>query len=331
MELSDLGRGTANIWTRAQALTVLSSDQVRSQLYDGCWVAPLPGICTDAGVALDPVQWGFVAVLASKGSLAARQEDEPVSALRAVACGRTAARIWELPLIDDDDPATGALDRHAHDVAVWRHLEPVRSRPFGPEDPVDVLHRHQLRLGRSDLQQLPCGLWLTTLLRTLFDLTPLVSPEALVCALDAALHCRQVTRADLERFAAEHAGWPTTARFLAAVELSDAGAESPCETLTRLLLRPSLPGLRSQVQLLDRFGRVLARFDLGDEELKLAVESDGRKAHSGEVMRAKDTRRDSTAEEHGWLTERVTWFQVRCRPEATRQRVVQAAAKRRSA
>jgi hypothetical protein len=77
------------------------------------------------------------------------------------------------------------------------------------------------------------------------------------------------------------------------VSAADGRAESPAETLVRLLLLPDLPGLVPQVRVLDG-RRVLARFDLADEELMLAVEADGRRGHAGEVMAAKDRARDAT-------------------------------------
>jgi hypothetical protein len=224
-----------------------------------------------------------------------------------------------MPLIDDDDPATSALDKHHHDVAVFRHVGDVRSRPASPDQPADVLHRHQLNLDRSDVTQHPSGLFLTGHARTLYDLTALVTPEALVCAIDWALHEKLVTGDELEAFAVRHKGWRSTPSFRRALGLADHRAESPHESLTRLLLKPAWPQLTPQVRLYDNDGFVVARLDHADQEVRLAVESDGRRAHSGEVMRAKDERRDRrTGSEFGYRTERVTWYGVRRRPSETR-------------
>jgi very-short-patch-repair endonuclease len=329
-DLSRLGRGAAAVWTRASALQVVTPAAIAAQLYDGHWQAPLPGVYVDGGVPLRPVQWAVTAVLASRGFLT-RKDGDPPKGLRAVACARTAARTWGLPLIDDDDPATGAGDKHHHDVAVWRHLGAVRSVPVGPADPIDVLHRHQLDLAPADLERHPSGIWLTSLLRTLFDLTAVVSHEALVCALDHALHEKLVCKQQLLTYGLAHRTGRSARAFLAAVELTDEGSESPAETLARLLVKPHLPGMRTQVRLCDRRGRVLARFDLGDEELRLAVETDGKRWHAGEVMRAKDTRRDKLSGGYGWVTERVTWYELRRRPAQTLARILAAAAKQRSA
>src|SRR5213079_1378479 len=79
--LADLGAATRAVWTRAQARTVLTEREIQTLLDDG-----------------------------------SRRRK-----LRAVASGRSAARVWGLPLIDDDDPATGASEHRIDDVAVWYH------------------------------------------------------------------------------------------------------------------------------------------------------------------------------------------------------------------
>ena len=103
MDLSSLGAHSAGIWTRREALARLSRARVAAMLREGYWQSPLPGIYADGGTVLDPEQRAYAAVLASGEG--------------AVAAGRTAARVFGLPLIDDDDPATDAYDLVNDDVA----------------------------------------------------------------------------------------------------------------------------------------------------------------------------------------------------------------------
>lgn len=77
----------------------------------------------------------------------------------AVACGRTAARFWELPLIDDDDPATGAAEHVHDDVTGWAHL---RDQEYGDR----FLHRRRLTTSTDDVVLTRSGLWVTSLQRT---------------------------------------------------------------------------------------------------------------------------------------------------------------------
>ncbi len=116
-----------------------------------------------------------------------------------------------------------------------------------------------------------------------------------------------------------------------AVARADGRAESPAETLARLALLPHLPGLVPQHRLRGPDGRVLARYDLGDEQLRLAVEADGKAGHAGDQMVAKDRQRDRVSERYGWRTERVTWWELRCRKAAVVRRIVEVASERRAA
>jgi hypothetical protein len=320
--LAELGATTLGVWRRPDALRLQTPDEIAQDLREGTVQAPVPGTYLNGGAEPTADQWLAIGVLASSSAHAdALEDDVPISSLVAVGAGRTAARVHGMPLIDDDDPATSALDKHHHDVAVFRHLGDRHSRPLSGARA--TLHRHQLELDRTDVVQHSSGLFLTGHVRTLFDLTALVTHEALICAMDWALHEEHVTREQLEAFAASHKGWRSTPTFRRALELADHRAESPNESLTRLLLKPAWPQLTPQVRLYDHHGFVVARFDHADEEVRLAVESDGRLGHSGEVMRAKDDRRDRrTGSEFGYKTERVTWYDVRRRQAETRARIL---------
>lgn len=326
-DLSLLGSRTAAVWTRSAALELVTPDVLDRLLAEGTWVRVLPGVYADGGFALSVVQWAFAVSLASGLSDAEPARGERVSALRAVPCARTAARVWGMPLIDDDDPATGAQDRVNHDVAVWRHVHPLA---FATADELQVLHRRRLEVRDHDVVRHESGLWLTSRERTLFDLARVVSQDALVCALDHQLHEGLVERDELERLGKALARKPGAGRFRRALALADDRAESPAETLGRLLLQPALPGLTPQVTVLDHGARPVARFDLADDELRLAVETDGKAGHAGAAMAAKDHARDRRTAGLGWHTERVTWFELRCQPQAVVRRVTAAAERLRA-
>lgn len=304
MELAELGLGTGGAWTTAQARTcALSDEQIEHKVTLGEWQRLRRGVLADGGIVPDPLMRGWAAVLAAGGSG------------RAWAAGRTTARLLGLPLIDDEDPATRAADAVHDDVAVHRTRRPDQ-RP--------TLHVQRLRLQRGDTV-LVGGCPSLTLDRALPGLARVVSLEALVCLLDAALH-EGVT--DLGRLGAvltAQAGRPSGALLREAVALADGRAESPAETLARLLLLPVLPGLVPQVQVFDHAMRVQARYDLADEQLKLAVEADGTRGHAGTQMVAKDRRRDRRTGRFGWTTERCTWWELRREQQELVARVVATA------
>lgn len=322
-DLSSLGSDTSGIWTRAQALSLMTTGQVRAVLRDGVWQTVLPGIYADAGIALDAEQRAFAAVLASGGVRGQPSKAKDRHLWRAVAAGRTAARVWGFPLIDDDDPATGAHESVIDDVAVrtGRVTRITHVAELDPGPPRE-LRRRRLTLAPLDVSRRPSGLLLTSPLRTLFDCAALLTHEALVCLLDDALQRKLLTLGQLTTYAVEHRWNVGAPAFRRALSLSDGRAESPLETLVRLLVLPTLPQLRPQIELYDEAVRLVARFDLGDEAARFAIEGDGRAGHAGSDMVAKDRRRDRRTVRCGWATERVTWFEVRRERRQTLHRLV---------
>lgn len=216
-----------------------------------------------------------------------RQDGTHAVRIRAVAGGRTAARVYGLPLVDDD-PATGGRDHLLDDVHVWSDLADLETAAPGRP----VLRR-------------------------------LLGPEAAVCVVDAALQRRLATLDDLAGAVAALTGRPGSRRVAKAFSLADGRAKAPTETLTRLLqLPPVLPRLVPQVQLVGDDGRVLAVLDLADEATCFAIETDRRRGHQGDAMVAKDQRRDFGSARPGWWTERATWCDVHRRQAELVQRVL---------
>ena len=293
-----LGDGTAGVWTAAAARAAgLSADEVRARLARGEWQQLRRGTYADGGVIPDAFMRASSAV-----------QTATTGRRTAVAAGRTAARVWGLPLVDDHDPATRRFQHTVDDVAL----------SFG-ETTGATMRSRQLTLGPGDVVR-HHGVTVLSLRRTLVDLPLVLRPDALVCALDHALHHELVTQEELAELAAERAWCPGAVAFRAAVALTDPLAESPHETLTRLLLKPHLPGLRSQMRVLAPGGWVQARLDLGDPALRLGVESDGSAYHRGRA--AQDRRRDART---GWTIERCSWWETRREGELLRRRVLATA------
>lgn len=328
VDLSSLGEGTSAVWTRRAAEQLGSARSVDRRLATE-WQSPYPSVLADAGYVLDAVQWATAGVLASGGevrpvAIAAPDARGRVAVqLRAMPCGRDAARVWGFPLVDDDDPATGGLERFEHDVHVWTDLDDLVA-PLVPGDPrPHVLHRHTLTFYAGELVQHPSGLWLPTPLRTALDCAVLLPFEAAVCVMDDGLHRALFTPGEVSAALALRVGHPGVERQRAVAHAADGRAEAASETLLRLLLKPDWPELEPQVTLYDARGYPLRRYDLGDRSLRLGLESDGKKAHAGEQMAAKDHGRDRTAwSRYRWWTERATWWQIRCRPDETRARIL---------
>lgn len=296
----DLGLGKAGVWSAADArLAGLTRDQVRSRLARGEWQAMRRGTYTYGGVEPNALMRASSAVqaVASTGR-------------RVVAAGRTAARVYGWPLVDDHDPATKRFEVTHDDLAV------DTGRTLGA-----TLNARRLTLRDEDVTTVQ-GVPVLTRRRAVADLSVLLRPDALVCVLDHVLRMGELTEADLFSLMADRRWCPGAPALRDAVRLTDPRAESPHETLTRLVLLPVLPALRSQVEVFDRAMRLVARLDLGDESLRLGVESDGAMFHRGRAT--QDRRRDART---GWTIERCSWFETRCEQRELRARVLETASR----
>lgn len=315
-KLVALGSEARGVWTRKQALKVTTPGRVRGLLAAGIWQSPLPGIYADGGSRLTPCQRAVAVTLGHKGS---------------VACGRTAARWWQLPLIDDDDPATGARECSIDDIASTstRTVKgaaapklPLAWQATCIEAQVRVVHHHRLVIPEADTVDIG-GAKVLSLRRTLADCARLLTHEALVCALDDALHRELLTVEDLGHLVDRRRGRPGGVELARAVSLADGRAESPLETLGRLILLPVLPGLVPQVKVFDRAVNLVARLDLADEVRRFGVEADGKAAHSKPKQVTRDARRSDRVSAQGWgPLSRYGWWEARCTPDQLRERIL---------
>lgn len=118
---------------------------------------------------------------------------------------------------------------------------------------------------------------MTTPARTAFDLgRHIKSPIAAVQRLDALAHVTGIKRVDVEAVIAAHPGVPGIPRLQQVLPLVDGGAESPQETVARLLLiNAGLPPPQTQFRVFDEYGQFVARLDMAYDEVKVGIEYDG--------------------------------------------------------
>jgi hypothetical protein len=313
------GSGSAGVWRRTEALATRTPSQVDEQLERGRWVRLFRGVYVEATGDVSVGQRELAAVLATCPlGMPAELDGRPT----AFACLRSAARVWGLPLIDDDDPSTGHQEYLLHDVGTDRNLG-ARSRPDAEGR---AIVRHRLTIAPQDLVRLRQGLWLTSPLRTALDCAAALPLPAAVAVLDHGLRTTLFSTDELRAGLAQRRRWPGVTAAAAAVAMADGRAESPAESVARVLLLPHLPGLVPQHRITDERGRVVARVDLADLGRRLAIEVDGKRWHAGAQMVAKDRARDRLLERLDWRTERITWHELRAEPEALVARVLERAA-----
>jgi hypothetical protein len=162
----------------------------------------------------------------------------------------------------------------------------------------------------------------TTLQKTVADVSLTLPLDDLVCLLDGVLNAGGVISA--EQFSPR--AW---SRLASALALTDGRAESALETIVRLLLvRAGLAPETLQLRLFDHDGRCYARLDLAWPSRMLAVEADGREYHDRPEALYRDRRRQNELELAGWTVLRFTWDDILYRPQWVIRQVAAALALR---
>jgi Protein of unknown function (DUF559) len=166
------------------------------------------------------------------------------------------------------------------------------------------------------------GIRLTTPARTAFDLGRRKGLTAAVIRLDALVRASEVKVADVELVAERHRGARGLVQLRQALPLVDGGAESPYETRTRLVLISSgLPRPQTQIEVVNDWGAVIARIDMGWDEWKVGVEFDGAQHWTDPAQRTRDIDRLAELEARGWTVIRVSADLLRFRPHVVVARV----------
>jgi very-short-patch-repair endonuclease len=159
----------------------------------------------------------------------------------------------------------------------------------------------------------------TTPARTLIDIAAYVPSDTLEEVLDDALRRNLVTLAWLrwrlhEIGTARRPGGGVIAGLVEAREAAHTVPQSVFETrLLRLLRRAGLP--RPVVQHRIRTHRGVAVLDFAYVEPRVAIEADGFRWHSSRRQWDHDRVRGNALTMLGWIVIRVTWTQLRDRPD----------------
>ena len=181
---------------------------------------------------------------------------------------------------------------------------------------IDIYHdnRHRLaglcaradRLNPGDTCRVG-GVAVTTPARTALDLACWYPPTKSVAAIDALARATALKISDIEVLLERARGRRGVARARRAVQLADAGAQSPKETWLRILIvEAGLPRPQTQIPVHDEYGKPVAYLDMGWPELKVAVEYDGDHHRANRSQYSHDVRRLEMLARRGWIVIRVT-------------------------
>lgn len=233
--------------------------------------------------------------------------------------GRTAARLWGLPL------------PHR-----WQPSEPIHiAVPLDVTPPQTAgVKGRRLAAHRAVTWELGSALVVDPL-AALFTIADELNIEETVIVLDALLTSadgypglipgRPVhTVDDIESKLRLWRAFPGHRTIRAALPLARERVESPKETETRrLITRAGLPEPVVQHEVRDG-GRLIARSDLAYPDLRIAIEYEGDGHRTDKTQWRRDIQRQRDLEDRGWLVVRLTQHDLEAGAEALLSRIRRA-------
>ena len=150
------------------------------------------------------------------------------------------------------------------------------------------------------------GMLVSTAARTAFDLGRRLPVAAAVPRIDALMNATGVSVEEIAAIAAAHRGVRGTRALGESLSLVDGGAESPYESMTRMLLvKNGFPRPQTQIRVLDCNGVVVARLDMGWRQWRVGVDFDGVHHWTDPPQRNRDLERYALLPDLGWTDIRL--------------------------
>ncbi|GBE65375.1 hypothetical protein MFM001_18370 [Mycobacterium sp. MFM001] len=200
-----------------------------------------------------------------------------------------------------------------------------------PGLPAELIHNNQRtpplvvvyadRLVTGETRRV-AGMTVTTPARTAFDVGRRLGLTEGVQRIDALMNATRVEAVDVEAVAARHPGVRGLAQLRHTLTFVDGGAESPYESLTRLLLmQAGFPRPETQIPVYDEYGELFARIDMGWREWLVGVDFDGAHHWTDPKQRTWDVERSARLDELRWSIVRVSSRMVHRTPRVFLKRV----------
>ena len=169
------------------------------------------------------------------------------------------------------------------------------------------------------------GMAATTPARTAFDLGRRGRLEVAVIRLDALACATRLQRKHVDPLLERHRGARGIVQLRQAVDLMDAGAESPQETRTRLLLiNAGFPRPKTQIVICNEYDEFVARIDMGWPEWRVGVQYDGPQHWTDPARHALDIDQQAELQALDWRIVRVSRDLLRYRSSVFLGRTCQA-------
>jgi hypothetical protein len=268
------------------ATEVLASGQLTRRDLSRRYTKLYRNVYVRNGVELTALDWAYAAWLWSGG--------------KATLVGHSAAALLGSRWIPTDAPVEVAHSRRVAASGIKVHSDELRVDEVRTIDGIDC----------------------TTAARTAYDFGRRLPLENAVIRIDALLNATAATPRSVEDIARSHPGARSIRRLWTALDLVDAGAESPQETRLRLLLVQSgLPRPVTQIPVCNQWGRVVRRIDMGWPEWMVGAEYDGEQHFTNPDDYSNDIDRLEFLAARGWAIVRVSAKQLRYRRAAVVERV----------
>ncbi len=172
--------------------------------------------------------------------------------------------------------------------------------------PPEGIHTFADRIESDEIIQIR-GMRVCTPVRAALDIGCRRPVDDAVAAIDALANATRLDLGAVEKLVARYPGRRGLVNAMRAIDLVDAGSESPRETWLRLLIvRAGFPRPRTQITVRDEYGYPFARVDMGWEHLKIGAEYDGGHHRVDPDVFANDIHRLETLARLGWIIVRVT-------------------------
>ena len=269
---------------RDKALAAVDPDDVLTALRSGRLRRVQRGIYLPRRIEATPVLLARAALLSS-------------GVVGAVPSHQTAARVHQIVVPDED--------RVQH-VTVTRDQR-RRHRPD--------LRFHTRSIGCGEVEKRD-GVPVTSVARTLADLTTSLERTRAVWALDDALRRRLCAKPDITAIIERWRGGAGCVSARERLDEADGIAESILETAGRLALRDrGVPLPVPQHELWAPEGTLIARLDGAYLREKVALEFDGADPHGLPEAVFRDRWRQNRLPELGWTVLRFTWWDVMRDPD----------------
>ena len=192
--------------------------------------------------------------------------------------------------------------------------------------PLIVVHTDALL---ADETQTVSGMPATTAARTAFDLGRRLGLKEGVQRIDALMNATDIKVNDVEALISRHPGVRGLRQLRKTLKLVDGGAESPYESLTRLLLRQAgFPRPETQIPVCDEYGYLIARIDMGWPQWRVGIDFDGAHHWTDARQRTWDVERYAKLLELEWLDVRLTAGTLHNNPRVFLDRVGAALVRR---